>query len=87
MKAKTLAHQYLKYLQEANLDKLLSLFTENAIVVSPVYGEMPARDFYIPPYLRILRNPFLNSTASLKKKMDVMHCYFSIIGHSATVKR
>jgi hypothetical protein len=39
-------HLYLKYLKSADIDKLLKLFAKDAIVHSPVYGEMDATAFY-----------------------------------------
>ncbi|SKA69616.1 nuclear transport factor 2 family protein [Desulfobaculum bizertense] len=42
----TLCQAYLSALNEGDLDKVLSLFTEEATVDSPLYGEMPARKFY-----------------------------------------
>ncbi len=38
--------KYLDALNEGSLEKVLSLFDANAIVVSPLYGEIPAADFY-----------------------------------------
>lgn len=37
---------YLKYLEAADYDNLISLFAENAVVHSPLYGQMPAKQFY-----------------------------------------
>ena len=37
---------YLKALDDGSLDKVLSLFDANAIVVSPLYGKIPAEMFY-----------------------------------------
>ncbi|MDF1695754.1 MAG: hypothetical protein P1U56_07990 [Saprospiraceae bacterium] len=37
---------YLKYLEENSIDALLNLFSTDAIVHSPLYGSMPAGDFY-----------------------------------------
>jgi ketosteroid isomerase-like protein len=41
-----LAEEYLSALGRADLDALLALFTAGAVVHSPLYGLMPARDFY-----------------------------------------
>ena len=38
--------QYLAALNEGNLEKVLSLFHPDAVVDSPLYGEMPATTFY-----------------------------------------
>ena len=38
--------QYLDALNESSLEKVLSLFDPKAVVVSPLYGEMPATTFY-----------------------------------------
>lgn len=37
---------YLKYLEKGDVSKILSLFTKDALVVSPVYGTLPAKEFY-----------------------------------------
>lgn len=38
---------YIKYLQEGDMDKVISLFSDKSKVISPVYGEMSAQEFYI----------------------------------------
>jgi len=43
---KEMCEAYLEALNEGNLDKVLALFTENAMVHSPLYGKVPAADFY-----------------------------------------
>ena len=43
---KELCNHYLNALNEGSLDKVLALFTEDAVVHSPLYGEMPADAFY-----------------------------------------
>ncbi len=43
---KALCQQYLAALNAASLEKVLSLFAADAIVSSPLYGEMPVRRFY-----------------------------------------
>ncbi len=44
--AEEICRQYLEALNEGNLEKILSLFDSDAVVVSPLYGEMPAAKFY-----------------------------------------
>jgi len=41
-----LAEDYLSALGRADLDAMLSLFNARALVYSPLYGPMPAGDFY-----------------------------------------
>ena len=41
-----LANDYLKYLQEDDLEGIVSLFSEDGLVVSPLYGQQDARSFY-----------------------------------------
>ena len=41
-----IAALYLQYLEASDLTKLLSLFSDKAIVKSPLYGKMNAVDFY-----------------------------------------
>ncbi|KTR53049.1 nuclear transport factor 2 family protein [Curtobacterium oceanosedimentum] len=41
-----LVDAYLSALGSADVDAVLALFTPDAIVSSPLYGEHPARDFY-----------------------------------------
>ncbi len=41
-----LVDAYLAALGSADVDAVLALFTPDAIVSSPLYGEQPARDFY-----------------------------------------
>jgi len=43
---KEICKQYLDALNEGSLEKVLSLFDPNAVVVSPLYGEMPATTFF-----------------------------------------
>ncbi len=38
--------RYLDAINEGSLEKVLSLFDPNAVVVSPLYGEMPATTFF-----------------------------------------
>ncbi|MDM8540252.1 nuclear transport factor 2 family protein [Desulfococcaceae bacterium HSG9] len=46
MMSKKLCKQYLDALNEGNLEKILSLFAPDAVVVSPLYGEILATTFY-----------------------------------------
>ena len=43
---KEICEKYLIALNESDLEKVLSLFTKDAVVVSPLYGEMAVTDFY-----------------------------------------
>ena len=38
--------QYLDALNRADLKKVLSLFEDDAVVISPLYGEVPVVEFY-----------------------------------------
>ncbi len=40
------AKDYLHFLETADHKKLAQLFSENGRVTSPIYGNMPAKDFY-----------------------------------------
>lgn len=40
------AHNYLAFLEKNEVDKVVSLFAEDGIVESPLYGIMQAKDFY-----------------------------------------
>lgn len=42
----SIAKSYIEHLSNGDLESLLSLFAENARVVSPVYGEKNYKDFY-----------------------------------------
>lgn len=44
--SKTLCTEYLDALNESDLEKVLSLFTKDAVVHSPLYGEMDVVSFY-----------------------------------------
>ncbi|OYX85391.1 MAG: hypothetical protein B7Y83_04865 [Flavobacteriales bacterium 32-34-25] len=46
MNINDLCISYLNALNEGNLDNVLKLFTEDAFVVSPLYGKMPVAIFY-----------------------------------------
>lgn len=41
-----ICNQYLTALNEGNLKHVLSLFTPDAVVSSPLYGDLPASQFY-----------------------------------------
>ena len=38
--------QYLNALEKADFDQLMTLFSDKAIVISPLYGRRPASEFY-----------------------------------------
>jgi hypothetical protein len=42
----TLVDTYLRALRTSDIDLAVSLFTPDGIVNSPLYGELPAREFY-----------------------------------------
>lgn len=46
MNINELITEYLNGLQNGNLEQLLSVFDENAVVVSPLYGILCAKQFY-----------------------------------------
>jgi len=46
MTPRDLCQGYLEALNAGDLEAVLGLFTADATVVSPLYGTMPARDFY-----------------------------------------
>jgi hypothetical protein len=46
MDTKQLVKVYVKALDSMNLEEVLKLFSPSAVVYSPMYGKMPARDFY-----------------------------------------
>ena len=43
---KKLCKEYLKALNDGNLNNVLNLFTTDGVVISPLYGEMSANKFY-----------------------------------------
>lgn len=47
MNRKQVASSYLNHLEKGDIVNLLSLFTANALVDSPLYGMLPASEFYI----------------------------------------
>ena len=46
MTKEEVAHNYLDFLQNGDIDQIVELFTDNGVVVSPLYGTKSARDFY-----------------------------------------
>lgn len=47
MPSKTeVSKQYIQFLESADLPALSNLFSEEGMVVSPIYGTLPAREFY-----------------------------------------
>ncbi|TPN89043.1 nuclear transport factor 2 family protein [Aquimarina algicola] len=46
MNSKEIAHNYLTYLEKGQISKIVDLFSETGTVISPLYGTMPATDFY-----------------------------------------
>ncbi|SHI37471.1 nuclear transport factor 2 family protein [Aquimarina spongiae] len=46
MTKEEVAHNYLDFLQNGDIDQIVELFTDNGVVVSPLYGTKPAKDFY-----------------------------------------
>lgn len=46
MNAHLIATRYLEALEEADIEKTLSLFTPQASIISPLYGEKKASEFY-----------------------------------------
>ncbi len=55
------AIKYINFLEKGNIKNLLSLFTKDAIVDSPVYGKMDANRFY-----NVLNNDTTSSELKLK---------------------
>lgn len=41
-----IARLYIDYLADAALNKLLNLFSEEAVVTSPIYGQLNHKEFY-----------------------------------------
>lgn len=58
---KETANKYIDFLEKGDMDNLLKLFSENAIVDSPVYGVLNAKEFYTK-----LSNDTLLSELNLK---------------------
>jgi len=47
MKSKTeVSKQYIQFLAAADLTSLINLFSADGFVVSPIYGTLPAKEFY-----------------------------------------
>ena len=46
MNSTVIATNYLKHLQNGEIDQVLALFHEEAVVDSPIYGTKKAREFY-----------------------------------------
>jgi hypothetical protein len=63
MQVKLLCQKYLNALNEGSLDRVLSLFEKNAVVLSPLYGEMSAETFY--------RNLFVDTNKSETKLIQI----------------
>ena len=47
MEIKETIKEYFKALENGNYDKIEKLFTSDAVVNSPLYGRMKAKDFYM----------------------------------------
>ena len=56
-----IANEYLRYLENGDIEKVIDLFDENGIVESPIYGIKKAEEFY-----RELNNETSNSELCLK---------------------
>ncbi|WP_156802320.1 nuclear transport factor 2 family protein [Leeia oryzae] len=65
---KELCERYLDALNQGDLAAVMSLFTEDAVIKSPLYGEMPASTFYRDLFadttrsVTTLKNVFTQST-------------------------
>ncbi|WP_282085802.1 nuclear transport factor 2 family protein [Aquimarina algiphila] len=46
MTKEQVAHDYLSFLEKGKMDKVVHLFAKNGCVESPLYGVLPAVDFY-----------------------------------------
>ena len=46
MTPENLIQEYLSALEKSDINKIIQLFKEDAIVVSPLYGEIKASSFY-----------------------------------------
>ncbi|MFD2562542.1 nuclear transport factor 2 family protein [Aquimarina rubra] len=46
MTKEEVAKKYLSFLEKGEMDKVISLFTADGVVVSPLYGTLPAIEFY-----------------------------------------
>ncbi|MFD2271355.1 nuclear transport factor 2 family protein [Undibacterium arcticum] len=63
MNTEQLCNHYLAALNEGNLDKVLSLFDPNGVVMSPLYGAMAVGPFY--------RDLFADTSRSATKLLNV----------------
>ncbi|GAA4959739.1 nuclear transport factor 2 family protein [Algibacter aquimarinus] len=77
MKKNEIARKYLEYLESGDMEKVISLFSENGIVDSPVYGIKKADEFYYE-----LNDDTSNSKIQLKgifeqKRSNDFALYFS----------
>ena len=71
--ATDICKQYLEALNESSLEKVLSLFDPDAVVVSPLYGETPATTFY--------KALFADTNRSETKLLNIFHS----IGRNSSV--
>ncbi|MBN1276614.1 MAG: nuclear transport factor 2 family protein [Deltaproteobacteria bacterium] len=62
---KEICRQYLDALNEGSLEKILSLFDQDAVVVSPLYGEMSAARFY--------KDLFADTSRSETRLLNIFH--------------
>jgi len=77
MELREIAENYIKYLQDDNLPKLITLFSKDAKVHSPLFGTKPASEFYSE-----LSKETTNSTLSIHgifedKTNDKIALYFN----------
>lgn len=61
MTTNDIAKAYLEYLETANTEAVISLFADDGIVESPLYGTQTASDFY-----KILSDDTANSSLTLQ---------------------
>ncbi len=47
MKKKEIAKEYIKHLENGNIEQVLALFNQNGMVDSPLYGIKKADEFYL----------------------------------------
>ncbi len=62
----SVAQLYLKGLNEGDLEQVLNLFSHQAVVVSPIYGKRPARDFY----QELFEDTFSSNTSLIRTVVD-----------------
>lgn len=79
MTRKEIAKEYIKFLSEGNIEKIISLFSEKGKVNSPIYGERNADTFY-----KILNEDTIKSELKLKgifedSKTEKLALYFEYI--------